>query len=232
MLEKSIEEEREMKVGVLLSGCGLGDGSQVEEVMLTYLALDKYGIDYTAIAPDKLQFDVINHMTEKEQNEGRNILIESARIGRGRIKNLKMAMDEELDALILPGGLGVFKNLSDYIIKRENFKVDESVKELICKFYKAKKPVLGICGSVILIPKSLEGMGKRIKIATTNNAYENLLASLNCELQNCKANEIVFDKENKVISTPAFLASQNMNEVYEGIDRMIKKLIREYSLFF
>ncbi len=120
--------------------------------------------------------------------------------------------------------VGVFKNLSDYILKKEDFKIDEGVKELINKFYKTKKPILGICGSVILISKSLEGMGKRLKIAIANNAYEKLLVSLDCEVKNCKANEIVFDETNKVITTPAFLASQNMNEIYKGIDKMIKKL--------
>ena len=75
-----------MKIGILLSGCGLGDGSQIEEVMLTYLALDKYGVDYIAFAPNKVQYDVINHYTEKVQSKERNILIESARIAEVELK--------------------------------------------------------------------------------------------------------------------------------------------------
>ena len=94
----------------------MGDGSQIEEVMLTYLALDKYGVDYIAFASNKMQYDVINHYTEKVQSEERNILIEAARIGRGRIKDIKDVKSEEIDAIILPGGLGVFVNLV-YVIE-------------------------------------------------------------------------------------------------------------------
>ena len=94
----------------------MGDGSQIEEVMLTYLALDKYGVDYIAFAPNKMQYDVINHYTEKVQSEERNILIEAARIGRGRIKDIKDVKSEEIDTIILPGGLGVFVNLV-YVIE-------------------------------------------------------------------------------------------------------------------
>jgi enhancing lycopene biosynthesis protein 2 len=124
-----------MKAGIVLSGCGLGDGSQIEEVMLLYLALDKYNIDYIAFAPDRLQYDVVNHFTEEVQDEQRNILIESARIGRGRIMNIKKASVEDLDILIFPGGIGVFKNLSNYMLEKENFKLDEDVDNLIKEFY-------------------------------------------------------------------------------------------------
>lgn len=213
-----------MKAGVLLSGCGLGDGSQIEEVMLVYLALDKYGIDYVSFAPNKLQYDVINHLTEEEQHEERNILVESARIGRGKIKDLKNITAENLDALILPGGLGVFKNLSNYIVKNDAFSVDDDVERLIKDFYKYKKPILGICGSIILISKCLYNVARNLKIATEGNAFVRLLSKLNVETINCPADDIVVDKANKIITTPAFLSSQNMNEIYSGIDKMVRKL--------
>ena len=216
-----------MKVAILLSGCGLGDGSQIEEVMLIYLALDKYGVDYTVSAPDKPQFDVINHVTESRQDVERNVLVESARIGRGRIVDFDALTLDALDALILPGGLGVFKNLSNYVSERRNFEVDPAVNDLIHRFHQGNKPILAMCASTVLVAKSLEGTAGSLKVATANDAYKDLIIDLGCEPINCKANEVVYDEKNKVISTPAFLASKNMNEINAGIDEMVRKLIRK-----
>lgn len=214
-----------MRVAVLLSGCGVGDGSQIEEVMLIYLALDKYGVDYTVSAPDKLQFDVINHVTESRQDAVRNVLVESARIGRGRTVEVDALTLEELDALVLPGGLGVFKNLSNYVSERHSFDVDPAIKGLIHRFHQEEKQILAMCASIVLVAKSLEEMGCALKLATANDAYKDLLIDLGCEPINCEATEVVFDEKNRVISTPAFLASKNMSDIYEGINGMVEKLI-------
>ena len=213
-----------MKIGILLSGCGLGDGSQIEEVMLTYLALDKYGVDYIAFVTNKMQYDVINHYTEKVQSEERNILVEAARIGRGRIKDIKDVKSEEIDAIILPGGLGVFKNLSTFNVDKSEFKVAEDVNKLVKDLYSDGKPICGMCSSIIIIAKSLYNIATDLRIATGNNAFIDLMKDLNAKVENCSAEEIVIDRENKVITTPAFLASQNMNEIKSGIDKMVREL--------
>ena len=213
-----------MKIGILLSGCGLGDGSQIEEVMLTHLALDKYGVDYIAFAPNKVQYDVINHYTEKVQSEERNILIEAARIGRGRIKDIKDVKSEEIDAIILPGGLGVFKNLSTFTVDKSEFKVAGDVDKLVKDLYSDGKSICGMCSSTIIIAKSLYGIATDLRIATGNNAFIDLMKSLNVKVENCSAEEIVIDRENNIITTPAFLASQNMNEIKSGIDKMVREL--------
>jgi len=213
-----------LKIGILLSGCGLGDGSQIEEVMLTHLALDKYGVDYIAFAPNKVQYDVINHYTEKVQSEERNILIEAARIGRGRIKDIKDVKSEEIDAIILPGGLGVFKNLSTFTVDKSEFKVAGDVDKLVKDLYSDGKSICGMCSSTIIIAKSLYGIATDLRIATGNNAFIDLMKSLNVKVENCSAEEIVIDRENNIITTPAFLASQNMNEIKSGIDKMVREL--------
>lgn len=106
-----------MKYLVLLAGCGLGDGSCIEEVILTYVALDKYGCDYAPVAEDA-SIQSVNHLTE-QIGEKRNILIEAARIGRGRIKDIHEVDFAEYDALIIPGGIGLLNNYRDSnVIKR------------------------------------------------------------------------------------------------------------------
>ena len=67
-----------MKCLVLLAGCGLGDGSCIEEVILTYAALDRYGCDYTPVAED-ISVPSVNHLTE-QLADNRNVLLESARV--------------------------------------------------------------------------------------------------------------------------------------------------------
>ena len=97
-----------MKYLVLLAGCGLGDGSCIEEVILTYTALDQHGCDYTPVA-EGVSVPSIDHLTEQTA-EKRNILIEAARIGRGRIREIREIDFEEYGALIIPGGLGLLNN--------------------------------------------------------------------------------------------------------------------------
>ncbi|MDK2953277.1 MAG: hypothetical protein PWQ27_660 [Kosmotoga sp.] len=213
-----------MKVGILLSGCGLGDGTQIEEVMLTYLSLDKYGIDYITFAPNEMQHDVIDHYTEKPQNETRNILIESARIGRGKICDIREVSCKDIDAIIIPGGLGVFKNLSTFIVDKKSFTVNKNVDDLLKAMYLSKKSIAGICGAVILIAKSLSQHVSDLKVATANDAYGELLSELNVNAVNCSAKECVIDRRNKVVTTPAFLASKKMDEIMVGIDKMVKAL--------
>jgi len=215
-----------MKVAVLLSGCGIGDGSQIEEVILTYLALDKYQVDYICIAPDKNQMHTFNHFTETvEESETRNILVESSRIGRGKISPLSSIKYDEIDALILPGGQGVFKNLSDYIVAHELFKVDEEVEQIIKTFHSSQKPIGAICGALLLVGKSLNNEKSNIKLSTSNDSFVKALRHTNTTLVNVKSSESYLDLDNKIVSTPAFLGTQNLFEMMLGIDDLVKKLI-------
>lgn len=215
-----------MKVGVLLSGCGIGDGSQIEEVILTYLALDKYGIDYVCLAQDKDQYHTMNHIEETiEENENRNILKESARIGRGKIKSLNDIDIDELDGLILPGGLGVFNNLSNYLLEKENFIIDNDVDKLIKDMHLSKKPIAAMCGAIVLIAKSLGNKDKRLELCTSNNAHRKILEKNNVIICEVSATEVCVDIENMIVTTPAFLGTQNLYEMKIGIDKMVKELI-------
>src|SRR5262245_51816147 len=105
------------KVAVILAGSGHQDGAEIREAVLTLLSLDREHAEVQIFAPDIEQKDVINHVTGKPMQEKRNVLVEAARIARGKIKPLSDAKASQFDALILPGGFGAAKNLSDLLSK-------------------------------------------------------------------------------------------------------------------
>ena len=133
------------KVGVLLSGCGVFDGTEIHEAVLTLLFLDRKGIEIVCMAPDIKQAHVVNHLTQEEMKETRNVLLESARIARGEIKNLKDVKSADLDALIIPGGFGAAKNLSEFAFKGPGGAVNADVKRLLDEMLSDEKPIGAIC---------------------------------------------------------------------------------------
>ena len=133
------------KVGVLLSGCGVFDGSEIHEAVLTLLTLDRAGAEIVCMAPNMDQAHVINHLTQEVMNEKRNVLVESARIARGEIKDLQEVQAPDIDALIIPGGFGAAKNLSDFAFKGTAATVHPEVERLLNDMVAAGKPVGAIC---------------------------------------------------------------------------------------
>lgn len=185
-----------MKCLVLLAGCGLGDGSQIEEVILTYLTLDKYKIEYQPIAINK-DTPCFNHLTEEKEGQ-RNILIESARIGRGRIKNLTDIDLDEYKALIIPGGIGLIVN----------YRNSEEIHKLVNDFIDKGKPIAGMCSALVLFKKIISSDIFKMKRDFTDST------------------NYCYDKQFNVYYTPAFRRSENLNEILHGIDSMINALIK------
>ena len=134
------------KIGVVLSGCGVYDGAEIHESVITLLAIDKLGAQALCMAPNKNQMHVVNHLTGSvAEGETRNVLVESARIARGQIRDMKEVTVKDFDALILPGGFGAAKNLCDFAVKGKDCAVDPEVKRLVSETLAAKKPVGAIC---------------------------------------------------------------------------------------
>ncbi|MDR7870739.1 MAG: hypothetical protein RIN55_07780 [Tissierellaceae bacterium] len=183
-----------MKFLVLLSGCGLGDGSQIEEVILTYLVLDKYNIEYQPIALD-IECPSINHLTE-DQDAQRNVLVESARMGRGKIKNLLDINTNDYNGLIIPGGIGLINNYSSHKL----------IQRLIEEYVKDKKPMLGMCSALSLLRTI-------VSPDLLNNERET------------EASDYCYDEMYNIYYTPAFRRSQSLYEISMGIDAMILKVI-------
>jgi len=216
------------KIGVVLSGCGVYDGTEITEAVMTMYFLEKKGADIVYMAPDIQQYHVVNHLNgQLSEGGGRNVLEEAARIVRGNIKNMKDVNIDELDGLVIPGGFGAAKNLTSYAIDGNNCKVNPDVKDAVQKIIKAKKPLAAICIAPVLVAKALEGTGIQSKLTIGNDEdVAGSIESFGATHVKCPVKEAVVDEKNKIVTTPAFMLAQNTLEVAAGIEDTIEKLFK------
>jgi len=214
------------KVGVILAGSGVYDGAEIHEAVLTMLALDKRNVKMVIMAPDVKQYHVINHLNGEEMNESRNVLIEAARIARGEIKNIKDVDSSTLDAVILPGGFGVAKNLCDFAFKGENCIVEPSVLDFLSKIIKDKKPLGAVCIAPVLVAKIYEHLGKKAELTIGTDAETaSKVETMGNTHISCQVKEFHIDRKNNLVSSPAYMLGQRISEVAEGIDKTVEALL-------
>lgn len=207
---------------IVLAGCGVFDGAEIQEAVLTMLAIDKLGASYQCYSPDMNQHHVINHLTGEAVNETRNVLVESARISRGDIKQLCDFNPNEFDAIIFPGGFGVAKNLCTFAFDGHECCVNPEVENAVLKAKAAKMPIGALCIAPVLIAKIL-GKGK-VTIGTdekTASAIEKMGATH----KNTVDSEVVIDKENKIVTTPCYMLNSPISTIAKGAENVIKALI-------
>ncbi|MGG7523301.1 isoprenoid biosynthesis glyoxalase ElbB [bacterium BS0013] len=211
------------KIGVVLSGCGVYDGSEIHEAVITLLALSRNGADVVCFAPDKSQADVINHLTGEPMAETRNVLIEAARIVRGDILPLNQANASELDGLIVPGGFGAAKNLSSFASLGAECHVDPDLKALSCAMHAAGKPQGFICIAPAMLPKIFD-FPLRLTIGTDIDTAE-VVEDMGGEHVPCPVDDIVVDEDNKIITTPAYMLAQSIAEAATGIEKLVDRVL-------
>lgn len=211
------------KVGVVLSGCGVYDGAEITESVLTLLALSRGGAQAICFAPDKVQSDVINHVTGEVMANSRNVLIEAARIARGDIHPLNMAKAEALDALIVPGGFGAAKNLSNFAAQGSQCEVDDDLKALALQMHQQGKPLGFICIAPALLPKIFD-FPLRLTIGTDIDTAE-VIEEMGGEHVPCPVEDIVVDEDNKIVTTPAYMLAQTIAEAAAGIDKLVARVL-------
>lgn len=210
------------KIAVVLSGCGVFDGSEIHEATMAMLAIDQQGGQYELFAPDKEQAHVVNHLTGNETSEKRNVLVEAARIARGKIKPLQELDVRNFDALVVPGGYGVAKNLSDFAFKGEQFSVDPLFEKIVLDFYNQKKPIAALCIAPVIIAKII---GSNVKVTIGNDKdTARVISLLHGEHVEALATGIVVDREHKIVTTPCYMLATRISEVYEGASNAIKAL--------
>lgn len=212
------------KIGVLLSGCGVNDGSEIHEAVITMLTLDKAGAETVCMAPDVDQFDVVNHLTGEATGEKRNVLVESARIARGNIKDIKKVRAADIDGLIIPGGFGAAKNLSDFAVKGKDAVVNEDVKRLLNDMVSAEKPIGAICIAPATLTKALEEKNPEVTIGNdigTAGAIE----AMGGRHKECSVDMIHVDSNNKLVTTPAYMLGQCIKDVAVGIEKLVNKVL-------
>lgn len=216
------------KVGVLLSGCGVKDGAEIHESVLTLLALDRSGAEAVCMAPNKDQLDVVNHLTDQPmEGEKRNVLVEAARIARGKIKDLKEVSAKEIDAVIIPGGYGAAKNLSNYGVKGVECEVDPEVGRLLREMVHAKKPIGAICISPVVVAKAMQvegGVHPTLTIGNDPNVGGDL-EKMGSQHRDCPVSEFVVDKENRIVTTPAYMLGPGIKDVAEGIEKLVHEVL-------
>lgn len=211
------------KIAVILSGCGVYDGSEIHEATLTLLAIKKQGADYGIFAPDTEQYHVINHLTGKEMNEKRNVLVESARIARGNIKPLSTFRASDFDGLILPGGFGAAKNLSDYAFKGTKAKINAEVKKAIIEVATANKPIGALCIAPTIIANVLGNV--TLTIGQDENTAKDLIKFGSTHI-NTKQCEVVVDRKNKIVTNPCYMLESTIVEIAEGAENVVKEMIK------
>lgn len=215
-----------MKVGVLLSGSGVQDGSEIHESVLTALSLEKSRAEIVFMAPNIDQMHVMNHYTGQEMDEFRNVLVESARIARGNIKDLAEIRGEDLDGLIIPGGLGVAKNLSDYAMSGSECSVNPDVYRLVVEMLISKKPIGAICIAPAMMSKILSEQNLSANLTVGNDsATSKDIEAMGSQHQNCSTKEVVVDVKNKIVSTPAYMDAKSISEVAEGIEKLVNEIV-------
>lgn len=211
-------------VGVLLSGCGVYDGSEIHESVISLLALERNGANTVCMAPDINQHHVVNHLTGQPTEEKRNVLAESARIARGEIMDIKHVRTADLDALIIPGGFGAAKNLSDFAIKGKDAEVHPEVRRVIIEMADAKKPIGALCISPAVLAKVLEDRHPQVTIGNDLGTAE-AIDAMGGRHTVCEVTSIHVDIENKIVTTPAYMLGPTISKVAEGIEKLIKKVL-------
>lgn len=213
------------KVGVLLSGCGVMDGSEIHEATLALYFLDKQGAEIICMAPDTAQQDVMNHVSGTPVEEKRNVMVEAARIARGKIRDVKTVKEEELDAIVIPGGFGAAKNLCTFARHGADCAVNADVAALLTALHKAGKPIGALCIAPVIIA---EVFGKTFAPEVTIGSDQGAAAAvekMGARHKVAAVDEIVVDARNKIVSTPCYMLTQRISEIGAGIEKLIAKVL-------
>lgn len=211
------------QVAVILSGCGIHDGSEVHETTLALLRLDQLGIGYRCFAPDIEQRQVINHLTGEEvEGETRNVLVESARLASGAIDSLEALDPDAFDGVVLPGGFGITKNLSDFAEAGAEMTILPLLRDKLVPFHEAGKPLGLMCFAPVLIPRLLGGA---IPVTVGRNAsVAGAISSMGGLHKSCAVDDVVVDREHRVVTTPAYMLGERISEIAQGIFKLVDKL--------
>jgi len=212
------------RVAVVLSGCGVYDGAEIHESVLTLLQLEKNAAQVQAFAPDVMQAHVVNHLSgEVVEAEQRNALVESARIMRGNIKPLNEASADDFDALIVPGGFGAAKNLSDFAFAGADLKVNADFLDFARAMHKANKPV----GLICIAPAMTAAIFGEGASCTIGNDADTAAAIEKTGAKHivCSVDGIYVDEANKLVTTPAYMLANSIVEAATGIGKLVDQVV-------
>jgi enhancing lycopene biosynthesis protein 2 len=223
------------KVGVILSGCGVYDGSEIQEAVFTLLAIAQNKGQALCFAPDIDQHHVVNHLNGNEMTETRNTLVEAARIARGEIRSLDKFNANELDALVIPGGFGAAKNLTKWAFNGPDGEINAQVKNTIIQMHNQQKPICGLCMGPTVIAKALEKTNAAIHVSVGTDKEKSpydiaaISGGINAtgaiaEMKTVR--EVCIDTKNKIITAPCYMMEASIVEVKQNIDEAISTVFK------
>lgn len=222
-----------MKIGVLLSGCGVYDGAEIHEATMTLLSIAEIGAQAVCISVDKNQQHVVNHLTGEEMPQKRNMLVESARIARGNVSNIMDIDPVDIDALVIPGGFGSAKNFTNWAFDGPDGSILPEVKLLIVNLLNVGKPVAALCVSPVVMAKALEGSNIHAKMTIGSDEMESPydiksfssgLESLGATTEMKTVEEILIDKENKIVTAPCYMMDASILDIRRNVRSAIEAL--------
>ena len=227
------------KIGILLSGNGVYDGSEIQETVFSLLAVNENEGGVLFMAPNVNQMHVVNHLTGEEMNETRNVLFESARIARGDIEDLINVSESDIDALIIPGGFGTAKNHTNWAVKGAESEINEEVKRLIIEMVEKQKPIVALCMGPTTVAKALEGTGIKAKLTVGTNeekspydieAISEGIKSVGMRVDMKSIHELSVDNEAKIICAPCYMMEASVVEVRNNIKAAVDELFKMMNL--
>jgi enhancing lycopene biosynthesis protein 2 len=222
---------KKMKFGILLSGCGVYDGSEIHETTMAMLAVEEAGHEYQCYSIDQNQHHVINHLTGDEMPESRNMMLEAARIARGNVKVLNSGTKDEIEALVIPGGFGAAKNFSKWAFEGPDGEILEDVKNLILAMIKAGKPICALCVSPVVIAKALQssGMNPELTLGSDQEASPYDIPGFNAGIESIGAQahmktirEVLVDEKLKIVSAPCYMMEASILEIRNNAKQAIE----------
>lgn len=211
------------KVAVILSGSGYKDGAEITESVSSLVALDQNQLAYECFAPNK-DFPEVDHLKNEETGQKRNILKEAARIARGKIRPLTELNEKNFDAVLLPGGFGAAKNLSDFASKGSGGHADKEVASVLEAFYAAGKPIAAFCIAPAVVALTLGKKGVSLTIGNDPGTAKEI-EKTGAKHVNCKVDEFYLDNKNKIITSPAYMYDDaTPGQVFAGIGKAVTQL--------
>jgi enhancing lycopene biosynthesis protein 2 len=222
-----------MTIGLLLSGCGVYDGAEIQEAILALLAIEEIGAKALCISVDAPQYHVVNHLTGEVMNESRNMLVEAARIARGNIKNITEVDPVDVDALVIPGGFGSAKNFTKWAFDGPDGDILPEVKLLLVNLVNVGKPIAALCVSPIVLAKALEGsiykptmtIGTDADPSPYNiNEFIEGLEKTGTSTEKKTVREILVDRENNIVTAPCYMQEASILDVRKNIRSAVEAI--------
>ncbi len=215
------------KFAVVLAGCGVFDGAEIHEATLAMLAIKEAGADYQCFAPDMEQYHVINHLTGEVMNEKRNVLVEAARIARGKILPLSAYRAADYDVLFFPGGFGAAKNLSTVAFDGPNATVQADVERAVRETVAAAKPIGAMCISPVFVAKILGDVN--VTIGTDEGTIQ-VIEALGATHVQTQHGDVVCDHEKQVFTTPCYMLDATISDIWDGAYNIVQAIMESFEV--